>query len=131
MVKPDRRPETTASGILIPQAAYHEPPMSGVVMAVGDWPATLKRIWTRAVKDCIDRIEDADSADASDCAYFGGLLGQLLQEAPSPEHHVHVGDRVIFPMEVGHEIVLNEDTDEAYVILPEDSIIAVYEMEAI
>jgi co-chaperonin GroES (HSP10) len=127
-VKPDRRPETTESGFIIPQSAYLEPPMSGVVIAVGDWPATMRRIYARAVKDAIDRVEEQIGEPPSAKLMVAcDSLGQLIAEAPNPEHHVKVGDRVIFPMETGHEIVFNEDTDDAIVILNEDSVLAVVE----
>jgi co-chaperonin GroES (HSP10) len=121
-VRPDRRPETTESGFIIPQSAYLEPPMSGVVIAVGDWPATMRRIYARAVKDAIERVDECECASS-----VFDALGNLLHEAPNPEHYIKVGDRVIFPMETGHEIVFNEDTDDAIVILNEDSVLAVVE----
>ena len=133
VVKPDRRPETTESGFIIPQSVHESPPMSGIVIAVGDWPATLRRIYARAIKDAIERASEAFDCTTAPRAvgdFVAGSLGQLLHQAPNPEHHVTVGQRVIFPMEAGHEIVLNEATDEAYVILNEDSILAVYEEKA-
>jgi co-chaperonin GroES (HSP10) len=129
-VKPDRRPETTESGFIIPQSAYVEPPMSGVVIAVGDWPATLRRVYARAVKDAIDCVNGHPDAGRWSTRYdVAEDLGKLLMEAPNPEHHVNVGDRVLFPMEAGHEIILNEDTDDAIVILNEDSVLAVLAVE--
>ena len=125
-VKPDRRPDATESGLLIPETARLTPPMSGVVIAVGDWPPTLRRIWARAVRDAIERVESVGDGD-SVTRNATEALGDLLHEAPEPEHLVHVGQRVIFPMDAGHEIVLNEDTDEAVVILPEDSVLGIYE----
>jgi co-chaperonin GroES (HSP10) len=74
------------------------------------------------VKDAIERVDECECASS-----VFDALGNLLHEAPNPEHYIKVGDRVIFPMETGHEIVFNEDTDDAIVILNEDSVLAVVE----
>lgn len=109
--------------------------MSGIVVALGDGgsqPRTV-RVRATAIKACIDIVREVDQTFRHPSATQMALdeLGRFLQHEPPVEHVCDVGQRVIFPMEAGHEIVLNEDADGAVVIVAEDSILAVYDAEGV
>jgi hypothetical protein len=56
-------------------------------------------------------------------------MARYMADIEDVPHVAEAGQRVIFPMEAGHEIVLGEDTEGAVVIVSEDSILAVYDNE--
>lgn len=132
LVQPDTPPTTTASGILIPEAYQDTPAMSGVVLRLGDGPARDKQIRAKAIARCLSILNDAtvEAGTAREAiAVAQDELARYLRDATAIESVCRVGQRIIFPMEVGHEIVLNEDTAGAVVILSEDSVLAVYDAE--
>lgn len=132
-VRPDTPVTETDSGIVIAPAYADTPPMSGTVIAVGTGPEHDARVRAFAIRDCIKAVSEIDEQFRHPQATQACLdeLGRLLRQEPAPEHEVQIGDRVIFPMDAGHEIVLGEDNAHSTVILNEDSILAVYEQEQV
>lgn len=130
-VRPDRQPAETASGFLIPDMT-DIPPMSGIVIAVGNGPASHARlVKTRAtaLRDAIEAVDDVAEQFRHPAALQVACenLARLLRSTPAAEHLVQVGDRVFFPMNAGHEVVLGENTDDAVLILDEDAVLGVCE----
>ena len=132
VVLPDAAPTQTESGLYIPDAHQDTPPMSGTVIRLGDGPARDVSIRARTVARCLAILDDAtlEAATATEALILAKEeIGRYLRDVSEAEHICDVGQRVIFPMEAGHEIVLNEDTDQAVVIVSEDSVLAVYDAE--
>jgi len=132
VVQPDAPVTETASGFVIPDAYADTPPMSGIVLRVGDGPARDKHIRARAIARCLAILNDATVEAASPLEALRitqDEIARYLRDASELGPVCEVGQRVIFPMEAGHEIVLNEATDESVVILSEDSVLAVYDAE--
>ena len=131
LVKPDRPVTQTESGLYIPEMSQDMPAMSGIVERVGSGPDRDKRIRARAIARCLCILNDAevDAGTAREAIVVAREeIGRYLRDATENlEHICEVGQRVIFPMEVGHEIVLGEDTDDAWIIVSEDSLLAVYD----
>lgn len=135
IVQPDAAPTETESGFYIPEAYQDLPAMSGTVIRLGDGPERDKQIRAKTIARCISIVEEMDrdrliplSADAVAPTIVSELT-RYMRQAESIGHACEVGQRVIFPMEAGHEIVLNEATDDAVVVLSEDAILAVYDAE--
>ena len=123
LVKPDPLPETTASGLILPQDSDHVP-VSGTVVSLGPGGSLVRyQARQRAIRDCAEIIESTIRTFGNITALqiardeVAGMLGTA-----DPVHELHVGDRVVFPTECG--LAVNED-GEAYVILNEDDVAAV------
>lgn len=139
-VKPDATHiEQTTGGIIVPDAYADVPSMSGTVIALGSGPERdldrERRVRALAIKDCIDAVSEADDQFRHPPVTQVILdnLGRMLRLDPPDaglSYDVKVGDRVIFPMDAGHEVVIGEDAKGATVILTEDSILAVVEPDA-
>ena len=129
LLQPDKPVTQTESGLYIPDAYNDVPPMTGRVLRMGDGPDRDKRIRARCIARCLSILDEAsvDYQGAAAIAVAKEEIGRYLRDATEQEHICEVGDRVVFPMEAGHEIVIGEDTDGAYVIVSEDSILAVCE----
>jgi len=132
-IRPDKPVTETTGGIILAPAYSQQPPMSGTVIAIGLGPAHDVRVRAEAIRDCISVVSEMDEQFRHSQATQACLdeLGRLLRREPTPVHDVEIGDRVIFPMDVGHEIVFGEKSDQSTVILNEDSILAVCEQEQI
>lgn len=135
VIRPDQPAEASQGGILIPDAYRDMPAMSGIVQAVGDGCERDKRIRARTVARCLSILDEAsiEAATPTEAILIAKEeIGRYLRDATDNAQHIcEVGQRVIFPMEAGHEIVLNEDTEHAVVIVSEDSILAVYDAETV
>lgn len=130
VVKPDKPVTASEGGILIPEQYQDVPAMSGIVLRVGDGAARDRRIRAATIARCLAMLDDAEreAATSAEALYVArDELGRYLRDSGEMESVCAVGQRVIFPMEAGHELVLNEDTDGAVVIVGEDSILAVYD----
>jgi len=132
VVLPDRPVTETESGLYIPDAYQNQPAMSGIVQRVGDGPERDRRLRSKAIARCMQILDDAEveSATLTEALILArDEMSRYLRDVAELEHIAEVGQRVIFPMEAGHEIVLGEDTEGAMVIVSEDSILAVYDNE--
>lgn len=133
LIVPDKPVEQTTSGILIPDAYNDTPPMSGIVQAVGSGHLRDRRIRKAAIARCMAIIDDAqvESASAAEALLLAkDEMSRYLREAEELESIANVGQRVIFPMEAGHEIVIGEH-EEALVIVAEESILAVWDAASV
>jgi len=99
-------------------------PVSGTVVAVGSGGSLVRyQARQRAIRDCCAVLE-------STIGTFGHLapLTQAREDVAAmlgtsdPERDLHVGDRVVFPEDVG--LALEED-GEKYILLNEDDVAAV------
>lgn len=123
LVLPDAQPETSASGIVLPQDRDHVP-VSGSIAAMGPGGDRLRfDARQRAIADCLEFI---DSAIRS----FGTIAPLLvvraevagLQGSAHPERALHVWDRVVYPAEAGLRVT--EDGQD-YILLNEDDVVAI------
>ena len=108
--------------------------MSGVVLRVGDGYLRDRRIRTKTIARCLRLIEDAEAEAAGAVEALVTAKDEMqryLREAETLASIAAVGDRVVFPMEAGHELVLGEDADHPLVIVSEDSILAVLDAESV
>ena len=130
-VQPDTQPTMTEGGLYIPDAYADDiPPMSGIVVAVGKGAYRDARLRQAVIAHCLAILDDAEIQGANRaeaCQLAREEMLRYMQQAGDTGHLVAIGQRVIFPMDRGHEIVLNEDTDGRLVILNEDDVIAVYD----
>ncbi len=123
LVRPDDQPTETEGGLILIDTHDHVP-VSGTVVSVGPGGSQLRyQVRQRAIKDCAEIVESALSTWGSTAALtlvrdeIAGMLG-----TSSPDRDVAVGDRVVFPAEVGYRV--KEDGVE-YLILNEDDVAVV------
>lgn len=130
VIRPDQPVTASEGGILIPDAYRDTPAMSGIVQRLGTGAQREKTIRRAAIARCLSILDDADIEAATGreaISLARDEMQRYLQQAEDIGHLCEVGQRVIFPMEAGHEIVLGENTDDAVVIVSEDSVLAVYD----
>jgi co-chaperonin GroES (HSP10) len=133
LIKPDKPPETTESGFVIPYAV-DPPPMSGTVVSLGDGPYRERQLKRAVVARCLAILDRADSEHGNAELAINEARNEMQAYMASAEaigHLVQAGERVIFPMAAGHEIVLGENTEDALLVISEDSILAVCEQEKV
>jgi co-chaperonin GroES (HSP10) len=126
LVRPDPAVTTTESGLLLPETAGLPPSMSGVVVRVSDCDYRVLRARVATVAHCL-RLLDQIGLEHSCCgrvrdemtAYMRGLAND------AGEGSVKVGDRVVFPMEAGHQLVAGEDVDGSVLVLSQDALLAI------
>ena len=130
-IKPDAQPTQTEGGLYIPDAIADDvPPMSGIVTQIGNGPYRDQRLRQATIARCLAILDEAEieAVSKAECVQLArDEMIRYMQAVAKGEPTVQVGDRVVFPMDKGHEIVFNEDTDGAVVILNEDDVLAVYE----
>lgn len=130
LVLPDRPSEHTTSGIYIPDAYNDTPAMSGIVVRVGSGYERDRRIRSAAIARCMAILDDSDveAATGREAVVLAKEeMARYLRDAGGIESVASVGQRVVFPMEAGHELVLGEDSSNAMVLVAEDSVLAVFE----
>lgn len=130
LVRPDQPATQSEGGILIPDAYRETPAMSGIVLRVGNGYLRDQRMRSVTIARAMGLMDEAraDAATGAEAiAVWRDLMQRWLREIEACASICEVGQRVIFPMEAGHEIVLGEDTDESVVIVSEESILAVYD----
>jgi co-chaperonin GroES (HSP10) len=120
LVQPDAQPDTTASGLIIPQDSDHVP-VSGTVVALGPGGSQVRyKARQRALQDCCEIIESAIRQWTAIAPLtlvrdeIAGLLG-----TSDPEREMAIGDRVAYAAEVG--LKFTEDGAE-YIVLNEDDV---------
>lgn len=120
LVKPDEPPDTSASGLILPQDRDHIP-VSGTVVAVGPGGSQMRfRARQRAIVDCCEILE-------STIRSFGNIAPLMLARdemagmlgTADPHREMAVGDRVAYAPEVG--LTLTEDGQD-YIVLNEDDV---------
>lgn len=134
LIRPDRPVEQTTGGIHIPQAYQDTPAMSGIVVRTGDGHLRDRQIRKAAIARCMRLIDDADveaATPAEALILAKEEMARYLREAEALDSVAEVGQRVIFPMEAGHDIVLGEDTENSVVIVSEESVLAVWDAEGV
>lgn len=128
LVKPDEAPDTSASGLILPQDRDHVP-VSGTVVALGPGGLQVRyQARQRAIRDCCELVE-------SQIRSFGAIapLTMLRDEmagmlgSSDPVREIGVGDRVVYPVDVG--LTLTED-GTTYIILNEDDVAVLVTEEA-
>lgn len=133
LIRPDKPPETTESGFVIPYAV-DPPPMSGVVVTLGDGPYRERQLKRAVVARCLAILDRADADHGNPELVIREARNEMQAYMASAEaigHLVREGERVIFPMAAGHEIVLGENAEDALLVMSEDSILAVCESEKV
>ena len=130
LITPDACVDQTTSGILIPEAYNNIPPMSGIVQAVGCGHLRDRRIRTATIARSLSLMTDAQLEAATPeeaILLWKDEMARYLRDASQLDSVAAVGQRVIFPMDAGHELVLGEDAEHPLVIVSEDSVLAVYD----
>lgn len=120
LVRPDAQADETESGLILPTNRDHVA-TSGTVVALGDGGSLLRfQARQQAIKTCLDVIRDAEI----EWNYPASL--QVVREDVSrllgtsaPERDLAIGDRVMFPDDVGHKTVVD---GVEYVVLNEDDV---------
>ena len=129
LVEPDPAPTQTASGFFIP-GGDDIAAMSGTVTKLGTGPYRDLRIKAAAVAYCLNILDvafqSASSGTEAIIVARDEMQRYMAREGDS-QPDVKLGDRVLFAAEAGHEIVLDELTREAMILLAEDDILAVIE----
>jgi co-chaperonin GroES (HSP10) len=133
LIVPDRPVTATEGGIVIPDAYNDTPPMSGIVKSVGSGHLRDRRIRKAAIARCMAILDGADIEAATRweaMALAKERMAVYLRDAEDLESIAEVGQRVIFPMEAGHEIVIGEH-EESLVIVAEESVLAVWDAASV
>lgn len=131
IVQPDPVATHTDGGLLIPETASMPPPMSGTVLRVSDLDQRLLRSRVATVAHCLRLLDTHGSAKVC-CSqvrdamtdYMRGLANDTDAAA------VKVGDRVVFPMEAGHQLTIGEDLEGSVLVIPQDALLAIVPAEA-
>jgi len=125
LIRPDL-PAPASAIIIAPDIVAPPPEMSGTVIAVGDGSeraATVKRDLMTDVRGIVTDV--ADTFRALDAPWYQMLmdaLGRYGARRPL-EYEVTIGDRVLFPWNVGVTFVVDGDD---YLTLSEDDLSAVF-----
>lgn len=135
LVTPDTAASETDAGLVIPESARKEPPMSGRVVAVGNGPASAHAVRKATIKRCLAIVEDKREPCGVSLTLEAGyrlavahLFSDLKQYADETAAMagVGVGDRVVFPYTAGTALTVD---GEPYIVLHEDQIEAVWTQE--
>jgi co-chaperonin GroES (HSP10) len=120
LVIPDEQPETTDSGLVLPNDHDHVP-VSGTVAAVGPGGSRPRfEARQRAIRDCCEAIDCVAATFQNPAALqvareeVARLLGTW-----DLERDIFEGARVVFPVEVGHEVTKD---GVRYILLNEEDV---------
>lgn len=120
LVQPDEQLDQTDSGLILIENRDHVA-TSGTVVALGPGGSLVKyQARQRALKDALDILRDCEI----EWNYPASLqiarenVARLLGTA-HPERDLAVGDRVVFPDDVGHRTVVD---GTEYLVLNEDDV---------
>lgn len=117
LVKPDLPAETTASGLLLPSDRDHVP-VSGEVVALGpDGSEVGYRARQEGIRDALLVIAEVESEwnFPASLQIARENVARLLRT--KAEDDVAVGDRVVFPAEIGLTMTID---GEQYIVLNQD-----------
>ena len=125
IVQPTAPDTESAGGIIFPQTYGTAPPMTGTVVAVGDGPASARRVRAsvlsacgRLITEAVDLIEDDARA---------GLAQRIHDLAAGDYGEVTVGDFVCFSHAAGRAMTVD---GQDYIVLAEDDVEAVWTPDA-
>lgn len=128
LVRPIKNPEMSASGLHLPE--HRKPEQQGTVVAVGpcshpqaEDANTLAVALEQVITAFQDGQEFITERDITTLTASALLLRQLVQRTPS----VKVGDEVIFSYITGQELIVDDDVEGRYLVMPEAEIMAVLE----
>lgn len=124
LVKPDTPETQTDSGLVLPDDRDHVP-VSGIVVAVGDGPARDAKIRAAVISKCIGIVEEIGQlfkGDTSPELDMVTELGRYKNHAETFDSEIHVGDRVVYPVEAG--LTLTEG-GETFILLNEDDVVVI------
>ena len=134
LIRPDRPVTQTSGGILIPEQYQETPAMSGIVERIGSGHERDRRVRKAAIARCMSILDDAEveaGTEREALVIARDEMLRYLRDSDELDSIADVGQRVIFPMEAGHEIVLDEDAGGAVVIVSEESVLAVWDVESV
>ena len=130
LVTPDTAAGETDAGLVIPESARKDPPMSGRVVAVGNGPASAHAVRKATIAKCRALVWARDMERPPLQAYreIEAIHARMEQYANESEAlpSVAVGDRVVFPYTAGTALTVD---GEPYIVLNEDQIEAVWTQE--
>lgn len=112
LIKPDKNPEQTESGLHLVE--HRKPENMGTVVAVGPCPHPLKHEASTLAERLERCYDDEIITDAAN----------MLRDVTRREPSVKVGDDVIFSWTSGQELFVD---DERYLLMREGDILAVVE----
>jgi co-chaperonin GroES (HSP10) len=118
LIKPDPRPEATASGLVIPDNAFHGFDMSGIVVTVGQGPASAQRQRVALLKH-FKMLVSNSQGPPSTTTWLHARIDAMAAQTVSD---LRVGDHVAFPYTAGTVI---EVDGERHLLLQEDQIVAI------
>jgi co-chaperonin GroES (HSP10) len=130
LIAPDRAPTETASGLILPGSGLQMPPMSGTVVRVGEGGYRERGMRRATVATCLHILDDAQREAASSCEALTLARDEMVRymmRVATDDPVCRVGDHVVFPMEAGHEIVMDEQTGASVLLMSEESLLAVTE----
>ena len=140
IVKPDVAPATSDGGLIVPESARRDPAMSGIVIAVGNGPASAHLVRASTIAACrvaVQRVADGVMAkniqvgewterDSYSVAVVRDMieaeLTSRIRDVPDGFSEVSPGDRVCFSYTAGQHLIVD---DERYLVMQEDDIVAV------
>jgi co-chaperonin GroES (HSP10) len=131
LVRPDETERVTDSGLFIPDTAAVAPSMSGTVLRVSDTDYRLLRARVATVAHCLRLLDTHGSAHAC-CSQVRDAMTDYMRGLANDSEFASVkpGDRVVFPMESGHQLVVGEDLDESVLVIPQDALLAIVPEQA-
>jgi len=126
LVQPDPVATHTDGGLLIPETASMPPPMSGIVLRVSDQDSRILRARVGTVAHCL-RLLDTHGSAKTCCAQVRDAITDYLRGLAnaSESSAVKVGDRVVFPMDAGHQLTVGEDLDGSVLVIPQEALLAI------
>jgi co-chaperonin GroES (HSP10) len=138
LVKPDRAPGQTDSGLIIPESSRKDPEMSGTVVSVGRGPDAAKRARCATIARCmriVDEVAEQVPTSALRAAVIEALAAYELEQVSASG--VKEGDTVCFPSTAGMKIdvdgerYLALDEQDTVIMVKEDDCVAVWTPEEV
>lgn len=122
LIKPDRPPTETESGLIL--AEQPKPEETGTVVAVGFCTHPLKTEAEQLAEEFEDRFKGMDLDESWTRKLPDVRAAELLRRITAREPLVKVGDYVVFSWTVGQEVTIE---DERYLLMREADILCVVE----
>lgn len=117
LICPDGPPES--DGLIVMPEIADRVPVSGTVAALGPGGSRQRfKARQRAIAAAADLIEEGDG-------YLARRIREELLNTPDPHRDIAVGDRVVFPAEVGFKVAYD---GTEYLLVDEDDV-AIVERE--